>query len=150
MLTRFALCAALLLLAACAAAIPGYSPPPFKEKKSKHAAMQSGEMQDGEYQMADQEKAMDCKRIAGSMSITIERLKHRNTEVATSDLAVGANKVPSAYMRHSTKGLDRDAEYQRDRARLEAYNQHLAAKGCRTLDIDAEIARPTDPIGKKY
>ena len=151
MLTRLSLCASLLLLAACAAAMPGYTPPPFKEKKSKHAqAMQSGEMQEGEYQMADQEKAMDCKRITGSMSITIERLKHRNAEVPTSDVAVSANKVPSLYLRQSSKGLDRDAEYQRDRARLEAYNQHLAAKGCRTVDIDAEIARPTDPIGKKY
>ena len=144
-------CAALLLLAACAAAIPGYTPPPFKEKKSSHAkAMQSGEVTDGRYEMADQEKQMDCKRTTGSMMVTLSHLKDRNNEVKTSDLAVMANKAPSLYTRHSAKGLDRDAEYARDRARLEAYNQHLAAKGCRTVDIDAELARPNDPIGKKY
>lgn len=150
MLTRLALCAVLLLMTACAAAVPGYTPPPFKEKKKHSQAMQSGEMTDGEYQMADQEKQLDCKRITGSMMVTIERLKYKNSEVATSNLAVSANKAPTPYTRHSTKGLDRDAEYARDRARLEAYNQHLAAKGCPTLDIEAELARPPEPIGKKY
>ena len=100
--------------------------------------------------MAEQEKLMDCKRTTGSMMVTMSRLKDRNNEVKTSDLAVIANKAPTPYIRHSTKGLDRDAEYTRDRARLEAYNEHLAAKGCRTVDIDAELARPNDPIGKKY
>ena len=152
MLTRLSCCtAALLLLAACAAAIPGYTPPPFKEKKGKHAqAMQSGEMTDGQYEMADQEKLMDCKRTTGSMMITIERLKFKSTEVGTSDLAVAANKGPSPYTRHSSKGLDRGAEFARDRARLEAYNEHLSAKGCRKVDIEAELARPPEPIGKKY
>jgi hypothetical protein len=144
-------CAAVLLLAACAAAIPGYTPPPFKEKKNKHGqAMQSGEMTDGRYEMAEQEKQMDCKRTTGSMMITIERLKYKNTEVGTSNLAVGANRAPTPYTRHSTKGLDRDAVYARDRARLEAYNEHLAAKGCRTVNIEAELARPPEPTDKKY
>lgn len=150
MLARVACCTALLLLAACAAAIPGYTPPPFKEKKSHSKAMQSGEMTEGEYKMADQEKLMDCKRTAGSMMITIERLKYKHAEVAPSDLAVAANKVPSPYTRHSTKGLDRDAEYARDRARLDAYNQHLAAKGCPTVNIEAELARPPESRDKKY
>jgi hypothetical protein len=151
MLARLSCCATLMLLAACAAAIPGYTPPPFKEKKSSHAkAMQSGEMTDGQYQMAEQEKQMDCKRTSGSMMITIERLKYRSTEVATSNLAVSANKAPTPYTRHSSKGLDRDAEYARDRARLEAYNEHLAAKGCRTIDIETELARPPEPKDKKY
>jgi hypothetical protein len=46
----------------------------------------------------------------------------------------------------STRGLDRDAEYARDRARLVAYNQHLAGKGCPTVDIEAELGR--SPHGK--
>jgi hypothetical protein len=112
--------------------------------------MKSGEMTDGQYEMAEQEKLMDCKRTTGSMMVTISRLKDRSNEVKTSDLAVAANQAPSPYTRHSKKGLDRDAVYVRDRARLDAYNEHLAAKGCRTVDIDAELARPNDPIGKKY
>jgi hypothetical protein len=147
---RLACCAAFLLLAACAAAIPGYTPPPFKEKK--HAqGMKSGEMVDGRYEMADEEKQMDCKRTTGSMMITIERLRHRDTAPGTSEVAVAANRATAPYAsRGSTKGLDRDAVYARDRARLDAYNRHLAAKGCRTVDIEAELARPPAPLGQRY
>ena len=150
MLARLSCCAAFVLLAACAAAMPGYTPPPFKEKSKHSQAMKSGEMEDGQYEMADQEKLMDCKRTTGSMMLVINRLKHRGAEPVSSDLAVAANKVAKPFVRHSTKGLDRDAEYTRDRARLEAYNRHLAAKNCRTVDIDAELARPPEPTGKKY
>ena len=147
MLARLSCCAALLLLAACAAAIPGYTPPPFKESKSAQP-MKSGEMTpDGRYEMADEEKAMDCKRTAGSMSIVIERLKYRAAEVGTSQLAVSASKV-NPYGKATQKGLDRDAEYLRDRARLEAYNRHLASKGCPTVDIEAELARPPEPSAR--
>ena len=45
---------------------------------------------------------------------------------------------------------DRQALYARERAKLDAYNAELAAKGCKTLDIDAELARAPDPPGKKY
>lgn len=149
MLARISCSAALLLLAACAAAIPGYTPPPFKEKSKHSTAMKSGEMVEGDYEMAEQEKLMDCKRTRGSMMITIERLKFRGQEVPTSDLAVVASQV-APHTRRSSKGFDREAEYARDRARLAAYNRHLAAKGCPTVDIEAELARPPEPRGKKY
>jgi hypothetical protein len=150
MLDRLTCCAALLLLAACAAAIPGYTPPPFKESKGSQP-MKSGEMTpDGRYEMADEERQMDCKRTAGSMSIIIDRLKARASEVGSSQLAIAANKAISPLKKISDKGFDRDAEYTRDRARLAAYNGHLAAKGCPTVDIEAELARPPEPVGKKY
>jgi hypothetical protein len=149
MIVRFSCCATLLLLTACAAAMPGYTPPPFKERSKMAKGMESGEMVGNKYVMADEEKQMDCKRITGSMMITIERLKVRGQEPATSGLAVAASQI-APHTRQSSKGLDRDAEYGRDRARLEAYNRHLAAKGCRTVNIDAELARPPEPRGKKY
>jgi len=152
MLARLLVCAAPLLLAACGAALPGYTPPPFKEKdKSKLTAMKSGEVDaDGIYHMSELEKSTDCKRLAGSMMITINRLKLRNTEVGTSSLAIGANKTVTPFLGGSGKGLDRDAEYTRDRARIAAYNQHLASKSCATVNIEAELARPPDPPGTKY
>jgi hypothetical protein len=103
---------------------------------------------DGRYEMAEEEKVMDCKRTTGSMSIVIERLRHRSTEVGASQLAVAASKL-SPYVRGSEKGLDRDAEYARDRARLAAYNRHLTSKGCPTVDIEAELAKPSEP-NKKF
>lgn len=149
MLARLLLCAALLALAACGAALPGYTPAPFKGK-GKIEAMKSGDVDaGGAYQMSEQEKATDCKRLTGSMMITISRLKQRDGEVGTSSVAATANKAVVPFLGGSGKGLDRDAEYARDRARLAAYNQHLAAKGCPTVDIEAELARPPD-AGKKY
>jgi hypothetical protein len=141
MLVRALACSACLLLAACAAAMPGYTPPAFKESKVVKP-MKSGEVdQDGVYHMSNQEKATDCRHLRGSMMVTISRLRHRDTEVAGSALASGASKTFVPLFGGSTKGLDRDAEYARDRARLVAYNRQLAAKGCETVDIEAELAR---------
>ena len=47
----------------------------------------------------------------------------------------------------SAKSADRQAVYGRERAKLDAYNRELAAKGCPTIDIEAELARP--PEGPK-
>jgi hypothetical protein len=121
--------------------MPGYTPPPFNEKKVVHP-MRSGDMDaDGTYHMSSQEKATDCKHLRGSMLVTITRLRHREGEVETSPFAIGANRAASTVLSSSGKGLDRDAEYARDRARLAAYNSHLAEKGCETVDIEAELAR---------
>ena len=151
MLARLSCLATLLLLAACAAAMPGYTPPPFKEPGKNAQPMKSGDMTaDGRYEMAEEERQMDCKRTKGSMSIIIERLKFRSSEVGSSQLAITANKLASPMRKTSEKGLDRDAEYLRDRARLEAYNRHLTSKGCPIVNIAAELAKPPDPMDKKY
>jgi hypothetical protein len=146
MLIRATLLLSLALLAACAAALPGYSPPPFKDSQLVKP-MKSGEVDgDGTYHMSSQEKATDCRRLRGSMMVTISRLRHRDSEATPSALAKSANQTVAPLTSRSSRGLDRDAEYQRDRARLVAYNQHLAAKGCPTIDIDAELSRsPPSP-----
>ena len=144
MILRAVILSALSLLAACAAAIPGYTPPPFKETKVVQP-MRAGDMDaDGVYHMSNQEKATDCQHLRGSIVITISRMRHREKDVATSPFAVGANSAASTVFGGSGRGLDRDAEYRRDRARIEAYNRHLASKNCPTVDIAAELARPAE------
>lgn len=151
MLARLSACALLLLLGACAAALPGYVPPSQKAKSKFSTAYTSGEVtSDGRYEMSEQEKLMDCKRTTGSMLITISYLRHRANEVGTSGVAVTASKAARPFIGGTSKGLDRDAEYIRNRARLDAYNRHLAAQKCATVDIDAELAKPQEPMGKKY
>jgi hypothetical protein len=144
MLARALILCTPLLLAACAAALPGYTPPSFKESKV-FKPKQSGDMDtEGTYHMSSQEKGTDCKHLRGAMMVTINRLRHRDKEVGTSSLAIGANKLATPFWGGTGKGLDRDAEYQRDRARLEAYNRHLADKSCQTVNIEAELKRPPD------
>jgi hypothetical protein len=144
MILRAVIFCTLALLTACAAAIPGYTPPPFKEAKVVEP-MRAGDMDaDGAYHMSNQEKATDCRHLRGSIMVTISRLRHRSSEVAGSPLAVGANAAATTVLGGSARGLDRDAEYRRDRARIEAYNRHLASKSCPTVDIAAELARPAE------
>jgi hypothetical protein len=144
MILRAVILCTLPLLAACAAAIPGYTPPAFKESKIIEP-MKAGDMDaDGVYHMSNQEKATECGRLRGSIMISISRMRARGRDVASSPFAVGANSAATTVFGGSNRGLDRDAEYRRDRARVEAYNRHLAAKKCPTVDIAAELARPAE------
>jgi hypothetical protein len=150
MLARYAILAAPLLIAACAA-VPGYSPPPFKEP-SKHAKpLESGNVQaDGHYEMSADEKAMDCKRLTGSMQITISRLRDPMSRMEPSAGARVAQSAATPVLGGSGLTADRERVYARERAKLEAYNRELAMRNCKQMDIEAELARAPDPPGKKY
>jgi hypothetical protein len=150
MLPRYAILAAPLLIAACAA-VPGYSPPPFKEP-SKHAKpLESGAVQaDGQYEMSADEKAMDCKRLTGSMQITISRLRDPYSRMEPSAGAWAAQSAATPVFGGSSISADRERVNARERAKLEAYNRELAMRNCKQLDIEAELARAPDPPGKKY
>jgi len=149
MSARLILLPALLLLSACAAAVPGYTPPPFKETSRLAKPLESGDMEGGRYRMSETEKAMDCRRLTGSMQITIARLKDSYGRTEPSAAAAATQKMAAPVLGGSTRGADREAEYARELAKLEAYNQELAAKGCKTLDITAEMAKPVES-GKRY
>jgi len=150
MMARLSLLAVLLMLAACAAAIPGYSPPPLTENTNKFAKpLESGEVgPDGRYHMSESEKAMDCKRLTGSMQITLARLKNTYGRQQPSALSSTVAQSIAPVFGGSSLGSDRDAVYARERAKLEAYNDELAARNCKTLDIEAELARPADSLTK--
>lgn len=151
MLARLSIAALVLTLAACAAAVPGYTPPSFKPQNKMAKHMESGDVgSDGHYQMSGDEKAMDCRRLTGSMQITIARLKDARGRPDPSALASTAQKTVAPVLGGSTVGADRPADYARERAKLDAYNRELGAKGCKTLDIDAELQRPPEAFGKKY
>ena len=152
MLARLLLLSALLTLAACAAAVPGYTPPPLTEKKENKfiKPLASGSVgPDGLYHMSDAETAMDCKRLTGSMQITIARLKDAYGRDEPSALSSMAQSTFAPVLGGSNFGSDRQAVYARERAKLDAYNTELASRNCKTIDIDAELARPAEPL-KNY
>ena len=152
MLSRLSAIAALLLLASCAA-VPGYVPPPLegsREKSKFGTALESGDVgAEGRYEMSATEKAMDCKRLTGSMQIGIARLRDPVGREEPSATSATAQKLAFPLYGSSTRTADRQAVYARERAKLDAYNDELGTKGCKKLDIAAELARP--PEGpKKY
>jgi hypothetical protein len=150
MLARLTLLAPALLLAACAAAMPGYSPPSFKEKSKFGQPQESGSVQGGRYEMSETEKNLDCKRTTGAMQIAIARLRDGHGRDAPSDTSTTLQTWLPWVFGGSSAGADRDADYARERAKLEAYNRHLASKNCRTVDIEAELTRPPETPGKRY
>lgn len=139
---------AVLLLAGCASAVPGYSPP--SQRSSKFQAMEGGTMVEGRYQLSEYEKNLDCRRLAGSMHIIIARLRDARDRARPSALATGAHKTVPIFTGGSSVGADPQDTMARERARLAAYNRELAAKNCATVDIEAELAKPPEPMGKKY
>jgi hypothetical protein len=147
MLSRLTLLAPALLLGACAAAMPGYSPPPFKEKSRIGQPQESGVMRGGRYEMSEAEKALGCKRLTGSIQITIARLKDGHGRDQQSGVSSTMQTWLPSLFGGSAAGADREADDARERAKIEAYNQHLASRNCRTVDIEAELARP--PEGPK-
>jgi len=152
MLARLFLLSALLTLAACAAAVPGYTPPPLTEKKENKFTkpLASGSVdQDGRYHMSDAETAMDCKRLTGSMQITISRLKDSYGREEPSAVSSMAQTTFAPVLGGGGVGSNRQAVYARERAKLDAYNDELASRNCKTLDIDAELTRPAEPV-KNY
>jgi hypothetical protein len=152
MLARLFLLSALLTLAACAAAVPGYTPPPLSEKKENKFTkpLASGSVgSDGRYHMSDAEMAMDCKRLTGSMQITMSRLKDTYGREQPSALSSSAHSTFAPVLGGSNVGWDRDEVYARERAKLDAYNSELASRNCKTIDIEAELARPAEPL-KNY
>ncbi|MBO0740335.1 MAG: hypothetical protein J2P51_02770 [Hyphomicrobiaceae bacterium] len=152
MFRRLSILAVLPLLASCAA-VPGYTPPPFEgshEKNKFTQALESGDVgPEGRYEMSAAEKAMDCKRLTGSIEITISRLKDPLVRQQPSAVSSAAQSLSTPLYGGSNKGGDRQAIYARERAKVEAYNAELAARGCKTVDIEGELARPPEPP-KKY
>jgi len=151
MLRRLSILAVLPLVAACAA-VPGYTPPPLEgsHDKNKFAkALESGDVgSEGRYEMSAAEKAMDCKRLTGSIEITISRLRDPLVKQEPSAISSATQKLSTPLYGGSSKAGDRQAIYARERAKLEAYNAELAARGCKTVNIEAELSRPAEPPRK--
>jgi hypothetical protein len=147
MLARLTLLAPVLLLTACAAAMPGYTPPSFKAKSRIGQPQESGVVRGGRYEMSEAEKGLGCKRLTGAMQIAIARLKDGRGRDQQSGVSSTMQTVLPSIFGGSTAGAEREADDARERAKIEAYNRHLASKNCRTIDIEAELARP--PEGPK-
>ena len=91
---------------------------------------------------------MDCRRMTGSMQITINRLRDAASRKGGSGLARGRTQDHAADHPGSTASADRQTTMSRERAKLDAYNRQLATRNCKTLDIDAELARANEPLQK--
>lgn len=133
--------AALALLAGgCAAAMPGYVPPSEKRDRMVAAIQTGGGFDEqGVYHLSDQEKKLDCRQLSGSMTIKILQMREAANRRPPTAIAALAQNASRPVKGTTTHGVDIDADYAKDRARLEAFNRQLAEKNCRTFDIAAQL-----------
>ncbi len=136
--TMLGLC---LVVSGCAAALPGYSPP-SKTRDRLVAAQQTGGGFDesGAYNLTDQEQKLDCKHLTGSMTVKILQMRQASDRRDPSMLASTAQSAWKPIKGGTDYGLSVAEDLRRDRVRLETFNRQLTEKGCRTFDLDKELA----------
>jgi hypothetical protein len=104
----------------------------------------------GAYKLSADELKLDCKRMTGRMKVRILQMREARQAPKTSELSRNIHgavaPIAKQMMGGTSYGSDPDGQYARDLAMLHAYNRQLAAKSCRTLDIEAEL-KP-DPARK--
>ena len=93
------------------------------------------------YQLSEDEKKYDCKKLTGKMQVRILQIRGYDTRAKASSLARTTQAVTTPIFGGTKEGLDPDGQYRRDRAMLDAYNRELTAKKCKTFDIEAELKR---------
>lgn len=130
------------VLSGCAASIepPGYaiSGEPQKVATAASGPSTASAAEASGYQLNEEEKAADCGRLTGRMKIRIIALKDGMGRAQTSELSRSLHTATAAVGASGT-GSDPYGDAKRDRAMLAAYNQQLAAKGCKTIDIENEL-----------
>lgn len=91
------------------------------------------------YLLTDEEKGLDCKKITGRMQVRILQIRDFAEREQTSTVSHMIQQGATAIFGGTKEGVAPAQRYARDRAILEAYNQQLVDKGCKSFDLDAEL-----------
>src|SRR3990170_3609914 len=90
------------------------------------------------YQMSEQERKYDCKKLTGAMQVRILQIRDYDQRSRPTLAARGMQTVTTPIWGGTKEGMDPDGQHRRDLAMLEAYNGLLAQKNCKTFDVAAE------------
>jgi hypothetical protein len=105
------------------------------------------------YVLNAEELALDCKKLTGRMQVRILQVRDYRERDKTTLVSRGMQVATSSVIGGTQEGVYLDSRYEKDRAVLEAYNRQLAAKKCKTFDLEAElkaqpIAHTPTPVAK--
>lgn len=103
----------------------------------------AGSKAGGGYVLSAAEQELDCKKLTGRMQIRILEIRDFNERSQSTGLSRVLQSGVAAVTGGSTAGTDPSGQYATDRSMLDAYNKQLAAKGCKTYDLEAEL-KPKD------
>jgi hypothetical protein len=73
------------------------------------------------------------------MQVRILQIRDYSDRPGTTGLSHTLQTATTTVLGGTKEGTDPDSRYARDRAVLEAYNNQLAAKGCPTFNLVAEL-----------
>lgn len=91
------------------------------------------------YQLSAEELKLDCKRLTGRMQVRILQIRDTSERGNGNMIARGLQSTLTPVLGGTTYGVDRQADFARDKAVLEAMNRQLATKNCATFDLEAEL-----------
>ncbi len=128
--------APLLLFGGCAST-PG--PGPIAAPAEAAGAQKSASASAGGYTLSAEELALDCRKITGRMQVRILQIRDYAERPGTTGLSHATQIATTSVLGGTKEGTDPDSRYAHDRAVLEAYNNQLAAKGCPTFNLVAEL-----------
>ena len=96
------------------------------------------------YVLSPQELSYSCKKLTGTMQVRLLQVRRYDASKNPTVVARGMQSVATPILGGTTVGIDPVGQHQRDLAMLQAYNQRLADKKCKTFDLAAELKK-TDP-----
>jgi hypothetical protein len=132
---RLVLFASVLMLTGCAAAQIGYVPSSGHNVPDRLKPFNGGLMDEkGRYAVSEDERALSCGKLAGSMHVVMSRLKDSANKPRPGVLT-NAMQAVSKPLAGPGANLDVDDEVKQARARLNAYNALLVEKKCKPVDI---------------
>lgn len=82
---------------------------------------------------------MSCRQLTGRMQVRLLEYRDRANQSKTTSMSRGLQSAVTSIFGGSKAESDPDGEYKRARQQLEAYNARLAAKNCKTFDIEREL-----------
>lgn len=87
------------------------------------------------------EDKLSCKQISGRMQVKIMQQREFSQEKQASALSRGIQSGFAATFGNLSHGVDPQGEHAADLQKLREYNQRLVDKGCKSYDLDAELAK---------
>jgi hypothetical protein len=92
------------------------------------------------YTLNEEELGLDCKKLTGRMQVRILQIRDYETAPKTTLLARALQSVSTTVLGGPKEGTSPASRNAQDRAVLAAYNRRLAAMGCPTFDLEAELS----------
>ena len=124
-----------IVLTGCGAVVPGYSPDGPAKVPAALKPFNGGAMDaSGRYVVSAEERALTCPKLTGSMQVVMSRLKDSANRPRPSATTTTMQALSQPFQGQGAN-LDVDDEIKQARARLKAYNELLAEKQCKTVDI---------------